>query len=53
MWVKNKNRKLGEKMSQESILIISAAITFTFVSLLSYSIYRIKRIENALVSMKN
>jgi hypothetical protein len=53
MWVKNKNRKLREKMSQESILIISAAITFTFLSLLSYSIYRIKRIESALVSMKN
>jgi hypothetical protein len=53
MWVKNKNRKLREKMSQESILIISAAITFTFVSLLSYSIYRIKRIESALVSIKN
>ena len=40
-------------MGQEYILIISAAITFTFVSLLSYSIYRIKRVENALISMKN
>tara|TARA_S200000501_G_scaffold364887_1_gene397621 strand:+ start:1698 stop:1859 length:162 start_codon:yes stop_codon:yes gene_type:complete len=53
MSAKNKNQKLSKNMGQEYILMISAGITLTFVSLLSYSIYRIKRIENALISMKN
>ena len=39
-------------MGPENILIISLFTIFVFISMLSYSIYRIKRVENALISLK-
>ena len=39
-------------MGQEGVLIFSAITIFSFISMLLYSIYRIKRIETALISVR-